>query len=160
ARIQGARSFSDLTESQLRLTSVVAGTATILLFGAAVDMFGFVPSLIAALLFAVAPLPVYYDRYFIHESLFCAATFGLILSGWRVFRRSSIGCAALAGACAALMLACKETAILHFAALAAAGLVFWLWNLHAKSSARSIRVGPLLAAGAAFLALLAILFTW
>ena len=46
-------------------------------------MFGFVPCLLAALLFAVAPLPVYYDRYFIHESLFCAATFGLILSGWR-----------------------------------------------------------------------------
>src|SRR5215472_7642085 len=34
ARIQGAKSFSDLTESELRLTSVVAGTATILLFGA------------------------------------------------------------------------------------------------------------------------------
>ncbi len=80
ARMQGARSFSDLTESELRLTSVVAGTITILLFGAAVEMFGFVPSLLAAMLFALGPLPVYYDRYFIHESLFCAATFGLILS--------------------------------------------------------------------------------
>ena len=84
-RVQGAKSFSDLTESELRLTPVVAGTVTILLFGAAVEMFGFVPSLLAALLFAVAPLPVYYDRYFIHESLFCAATFGLILSGWRAY---------------------------------------------------------------------------
>ena len=87
ARMQGARSFSDLTESELRLMPVVAGTVTILLFGAAVEMFGYLPSLLAAILFAIGPLPVYYDRYFIHESLFCAATFGLILSGWRASKR-------------------------------------------------------------------------
>ncbi len=91
ARMQGAKSFSDLTESELRTTTVVAGTITILFFGAAAEMFGVVPCLLAALLFAVAPLPVYYDRYFIHESLFCAATFALILSSWRAFRQSSIG---------------------------------------------------------------------
>ena len=96
-RAQGAKSFSDLTESELRLVPVVAGTVTILLFGAAVEMFGFMPSLIAAMLFAVAPLPVYYDRYFIHESLFCAATFGLILSGWRASQTRSARQAALAG---------------------------------------------------------------
>lgn len=132
ARLQGAKAFSDLTESELRLTSVLAGTVTILLFGAAVEMFGFVPCLIAALLFAAAPLPVYYDRYFIHESVFAVATFGLILTGWRACKRGSAGQAALAGACAALMLACKETAVLHFFALAAAALVFWLWNLRGK----------------------------
>ena len=152
ARMQGAKSFSDLTESELRLTSVVAGTITILLFGAAVEMFGFVPCLLAALLFAVAPLPVYYDRYFIHESLFCAATFGLILSGWRASETRSVGYAALAGACAALMLACKETAILHFFALAAAAFVFWIWNLRGKRLAESLRPGPLLAAAGTFLA--------
>src|SRR5438270_4324236 len=73
-RMQGARSFPDLAESQLRLTAVVGGTVAILLFGAAVDLFGCAPCMLAALLFAVTPLPVYYDRYFIHESLFCAAT--------------------------------------------------------------------------------------
>ena len=91
-------------------------------------MFGFIPSLIAAILFAIAPLPVYYDRYFIHESLFCAATFGLILSGWRASKTRSVRHAALAGACAALMLACKETALLHFFALAAAAIVFRFRN--------------------------------
>ena len=160
ARMQGARSFSDLTESELRLTSVLAGTITILLFGAAVEMFGFVPSLLAALLFAVAPLPVYYDRYFIHESLFCAATFGLILSGWRACKTSFVRYAALAGACAALMFASKETAILHLFALAAAVFVFWLRNVRDKSFARSFRPGPLLAASSTFMVLLVILFTW
>jgi len=160
ARMHGAKSFSDLTESELRLTSVVAGTVTILLFGAAVEVFEFIPCLLAALLFAVAPLPVYYDRYFIHESLFCAATFGLILSGWYACKTSSIAYAALAGACAALMLAGKETAILHFFALIAAALVYKVWNVRGKSIAKWLRPGPPLAAVATFLALIVVLFTW
>jgi uncharacterized protein (TIGR03663 family) len=158
-RFQGAKAFSDLTESELRLTSVVAGTLTILLFGAAVDMFGFAPCVVAALLFACAPLPVYYDRYFIHESLFVAATLGLILTGWRAWRERSLVHTALAAACAALMLACKETAVLHFIALVGAALVFWLWNL--RGERRSVfRVGAVLTAVAVFLLLTVLLFTW
>jgi uncharacterized protein (TIGR03663 family) len=159
-RLQGAKAFSDLTESDLRLTSVLAGTVTILLFGAAVETFGFAPCLIGALLFAGASLPVYYDRYFIHESLFGAATFGLILSGWRACRNNSIGQAALAGACAALMLACKETAILHFCALAAAAFVFWLWHLRGKGVRGLLRPTQVLAAAVVFLLFSMILFTW
>ena len=48
-RMQGAKSFSDLTESELRDRTGLAGTVTILLFGAAAEMFGFVPCLLAAL---------------------------------------------------------------------------------------------------------------
>jgi len=160
ARMQWAKQFADLTESELRLTTVLAGTVTILLFGAAVEMFGFVPCLIAALLFACAPLPVYYDRYFIHESLFNAATFGLILAGWRACRKSSALLVALAAACAALMLACKETAVLHILALAAAALVFWLWNLHRKSLGGLWQPKAVLAAAAVFLLVTVTLFTW
>ncbi len=150
AQLGGAKNFSELTETQLRLTPVIIGSAMILLFGAAVEMFGFIPCLVAALLFAFAPLPVYYSRYFIHETLFVAATFGLMLSGWwagsrcepkivgQASRLSSsclehdrqdvcptIFSAALAGLCAALMLACKETAVIHFFALAIAALAGW-----------------------------------
>lgn len=160
ARIQGAKAFPDLTESELRLATVLAGTVTILLFGAAVEMFGFVPCLVAALLFAGAPLPVYYDRYFIHESLFAAATFGLILAGWRACKRHSAGQAVLAAACAALILTCKETAVLHLFALAAAAFVFWLWNLRGKSLAGFWRPKAVLAAVAVFLLLSIMLFTW
>src|SRR5471032_3216647 len=116
-RLCGAKNFSDLTESQLRLAPVLAGTATVLLFGAGVEIFGFIACLIAALLFAFAPLPMYYSRYFIHETLFVAATLGLILSGGRAWRTNAVLPAALSGFCAALMLACKETAVLHFLAL-------------------------------------------
>lgn len=159
AGIQGAKSFPDLTERELRLTSVMAGTITILLFGAAVEMFGFMPCLIAALLFAFSPLPVYYDRYFIHESLFCAATFGLILSGRRALKSRSIKAAILAGACAGVMFAAKETAVLHFVAMVAAAIVFWMWNFKEKSL-RPSRLAPWIATVVTFVAIVAILFTW
>ena len=160
ARMQRAKAFSDLTESELRRTTVLAGTVTILLFGAAVEMFGFVPCLIAALLFAAAPLPVYYDRYFIHESLFGAATFGFILSGWRACKERSTAQAVLAAACAALMLACKETTFLHLIALSAAAFVFWRWNLRGKGLGGLWRLQAVLAGAAAFLLLSVMLFTW
>jgi len=124
-RLAGVKKFPDLTESQLRLVPVLAGSATVLLFGAAVEIFGFIPCLVAALLFAFAPLPVYYSRYFIHETLFVAATLGLIISGGRAVQKKSLRSAALAGFCAALMLACKETAGLHFFALGLAAAVAW-----------------------------------
>ncbi len=160
ARLQGARTFSNLTESELRLTTVLAGSITILLFGAAAEMFGFVPCLIAALLFAVAPLPVYYDRYFIHESIFAGATFGLILTGWRACQRRSVGNAVLAGACAALMLASKETAVLHFFTLTSAAFVFQRWNRRAKSTVSPWQPKAALAGSAVFLLLCLMLFTW
>ena len=122
AQLGGAKNFSELTETELRLTPVIIGSAMILLFGAAVEMFGFIACLVAALLFACAPLPVYYSRYFIHETLFVAATLGLILSGGRALKNNSAGFAALAGLCAALMLAGKETAVIHFFALACAAI--------------------------------------
>jgi len=160
ARMQGAKAFSDLTESDLRLTTVMAGTVTILLFGAAVEMFDFLPCLIAALLFSLAPLPVYYDRYFIHEAIFSAATFGLILTGWRARNGRSAVQAVLAGACAALMLASKETAVLHFFALAGAAFVFWRWNLRGRNPGGLWRPGAALAAAAIFLLLSIMLVTW
>jgi len=160
AKMQGANAFADLTESDLRLTIVLAGSLTILLFGAAVELFGFLPCLIAALLFAFAPLPVYYDRYFIHESLFVASTFGLILTGWRAWKLRSAAQTALAAACAALMLASKETALLHLLALAAAAIAFWRWNLRGKSLGSPWRPKTMLPAAGAFLLISILLFTW
>jgi uncharacterized protein (TIGR03663 family) len=156
AQLCGAKNFASLTESELRLTPVIVGSATILLFGAAVEMFGFLPCLIAALLFAIGPLPVYYSRYFIHETLFVAATFGLLLAGWRAMKNNSVAFSALAGLCAALMLACKETVVIHFAALGLAGLTGWLLN-RAISITPSVKI--LFTAALTFLVAFILLFT-
>ena len=155
-RLEGAKKFSDLTEAQLRLAPVLVGSATILLFGAAVEIFGFIPCLFAALLFAFAPLPVYYSRYFIHETLFVAATLGLILAGARALLKNSLSAAALAGLCAALMLACKETAALHFFALGFAVAIGW--RLRATGKIPSLQIW--LAAAISFLIAGILLFTW
>jgi uncharacterized protein (TIGR03663 family) len=159
-KLQGAKSFSDLTESELRLASVLIGTATVLLFGAGVEMFGFVACLVAALLFAFAPLTVYYNRYFIHETFFVAATFGLILSVCRTLQKKSIPSATLAGFCAAFMLACKETAPLHFFALMLAGFVCWIFCPHKKLAVDFLPLKIILTAFAVFLFVVILLFTW
>jgi uncharacterized protein (TIGR03663 family) len=156
ARLCGAKDFATLTETQLRLTPVIVGSVTVLLFGAGVEMFGFIPCLIAALLFVVAPLPVYYSRYFIHETLFVAATLGLILSGWRAFKGNSVQAAAVAGLCAALLVGCKETSVIHLFALAlAVAAAFWIKPREKLPSFKVLAV-----ALGVFLATLIVLFTW
>ncbi len=171
-KLLGAKNFTGLTEAQLRLVPVVTGAATVLLFGAGVETLGFTTCLIAALLFAFAPLPVYYSRYFIHETLFVAATLGLILSGWRALQKRTLLSAGIAGFCAALMLACKETAVIHFFALAVALMVF-RFGMPGAVSARTDKilksVGPMPGASIAKIIFAAItvftftmilLFTW
>lgn len=159
-RAEGAHNFASLTESGLRLVPALAGSATVLLFIAAIEPFGFVPALVAALLFAFAPLPVYYGRDFIHETLFVAATLGLLCAGSRALRRPSISAAAITGTCAALMLATKETAVLHFAAIAAATLIAWLISRKSNSAPIRIRFQTLAVALASFLLIALLLFTW
>jgi uncharacterized protein (TIGR03663 family) len=123
AKLSGARNLSDLTETELRLVPVIVGSLTVLLFGAGVEMFGFIACLIAALLFAISPLSVYYSRYFIHETVFVAVTLGLIISGWRALKTNSLPAAALTGLLAALLVGCKETFVIHFFALGLASVI-------------------------------------
>jgi len=159
ARLCGARNFAELTETELRLTPVIAGSITVLLFGAAVEMFGFATCLIAALLFAIAPLPLYYNRYFIHESVFVAATLGLMIFGWRALRTKSLTAATVAGLLAGLLVGCKETFIIHFFAL---GMAAVAWILLRDGLAPKRRPsGKIVAFGiAAFIVTVVLLFSW
>ncbi len=156
ARLGGAHNLAELTESELRIGPALAGVATVLLFGAAVEMFGFIACVTAALLFALGALPVYYSRYFIHETLFTGATFGLILAGWRMLNTHSISSAILTGFCAALMLASKETVVIHFFALGVAGLAGW--RLLPAETFR--RWQPFAIAAAVFIVVTVLLYTW
>ncbi len=112
AQLGGAKSFTELTESQLRLSTVLAGTFTVLLLGAGVEMFGFIPlprRRAAVRLRAAAGLlqPLFHPRNLVRRGDARPDS----------FRRNSLLSAALAGFCAALMLACKETAVIHYFAL-------------------------------------------
>lgn len=159
-RLQGAQKLSDLSESQVRVTNVLAGTVTILLFGAASEIWGFLPCALAALLFACAPLSVYYDRYFIHESLFVALTYAFLLSAWRVWRTGStlmlVSCAAIA----AMMFACKETAVLQLFAVSVAAFITWRVKGRIKTRAALLQPVKILIALLVFVTVTALLFTW
>jgi uncharacterized protein (TIGR03663 family) len=159
-RLQGARSFADLTEAGLRLAPVLAGTLTLLLFGAAVDIFGFAPCLIAAVLTAVAPLPLYFDRYFIHEPLLAAATFLLLLAACGLWSCTTAWRAALAGAAGAVMLATKETAVLNLAALVIAACCSRFWLAKGAPADRRQVFRAVIAASATFLLVSLAFYSW
>ncbi len=160
AQLCGATKFADLTEVQLRLTPVIVGSATVLLFGAGVDLFGFAACVVAALLFAIAPLPLYYSRYFIHETLFVAATLGLILSAGKALNTHSLLATALVGLCAGLMLATKETAVIHFFALGVSACG-WIWSARPKMMpSRLTGLGILLLGVGIFAITTILLFAW
>ena len=159
-KLEGARDFAGLTEAGLRLSPVLAGTATVLLFAEGVEMFGFVTCCVAALILVLAPLPVYYNRYFIHESWFVAATWAAILAAWHAVHRQSVSAGAVTGFFAALMLACKETAPLHFCSLALGGVIWWLISPRRESLVTWPPRIVVYAGLAAFLFTTILLFTW
>ena len=126
AKLLGAHSFTELNEYALRMTPVLMGALAILLFLPLARALGWT-ALAAALLWAVAPLPLYYSRYFIHETGFVAATLAVLGCGLRTAVATTpawgLAWALAGGAAAGLMLAFKETAVLNLAALGLAALV-------------------------------------
>ena len=163
AKTAGAKKLADLSEFTVRLVPVIWGALTILLFAGVATQAGIVSAIFAALLFVVAPLTVYYNRYFIHETLFVAATLALMLSGWRTLENKSNKAAVAAGLSAGFMLACKETALLHFAAFGVAGL-WWMFVRREAIDRRGLHWRALIRCGlialAAFVILVLALYTW
>jgi uncharacterized protein (TIGR03663 family) len=78
---------------------------------------GTVATLSAALLVAVSPGAVYLSRYFIHESLFVFFTLGIVVACIWAYDTRRPGYLIWAGACAALLFATKETAMISVAVL-------------------------------------------
>lgn len=167
ARAAGARNLAGLDERMLRLVPVIVGALAVLLFVTVARETGMIAATIAALLWAFAPLPLYYSRYFIHETLFAAATLGLISFGWRAIDLGSLAYGLAAGACAGVMLACKETALLNYAAVGAAA-VWWLFDArHVRNEAVgrapvhwSRVLVAVSAASAACLLFVLLIYTW
>jgi uncharacterized protein (TIGR03663 family) len=116
ARVNGIRDFAGLNESTLRTAPVLSGVLGVLLFAWLVRGMGLSSAFAGAFLWSVTSLPVYYSRYFIHETLFVGATLGLILSGQRMWQERSLFWAVATGFFVGLMLGCKETAVVAFMA--------------------------------------------
>lgn len=117
AWLAGARRHVDLDEVTLRLVPALLGIALAAAHAGARRSLGTPAALVAALLTALSPGLVYYSRYYIHETPLVLASFGLLLAVLSYLRRPRAGAAILAGACAGLMHATKETAAIALASL-------------------------------------------
>jgi uncharacterized protein (TIGR03663 family) len=119
ARLQGVRRYVDVDEAALRSVPAAVGTLLVAAHVLARPALGTVGAAFAALFCALSPAMVFYGRYYIHEVLLVAWSFGALASVCLYLRRPSAGAALAAGASAGLMLATKETAPIALAALAA-----------------------------------------
>lgn len=116
----------EISDFRIRLIPLVFGVAVVGVGMVALRGLGGWTALAWGALAAGAPLAVIYGSYFVQESLLAFFTFGLLFAAFRYVERPGTGWAVAVGASAGLMVATKETAVLHFAALVLALVVaFW-----------------------------------
>ena len=118
AWLSGVGRYPGLSETILRVVPAVFGLLLIALSFLIGNSLSSTAGLLAALFTAFSPALVYYSRYYIPETLLVCFSAALLLCGLQFARRPSVAWAAAAGACAGLMYATKETAVLAFAAMA------------------------------------------
>jgi len=161
AWLAGAQTRADLSESLLRLTSVVFGVGLILLLGLTRGTMGPVATVVAAVLIAVSPAMVFYSRYYIHEMLLVVFTFGFLACGWRYLQKPCRGWMLGVGVCLGLMQATKETYVFSVVSAGGALAGVWLWGkLRCEPVlAWRVRGGHVLWGVAAFLVVSVTLFT-
>ncbi len=126
--LSGAKDFSQVSATTLRLVPVVFGAGLVLLLWLMADGLGRAGTILAGLLTVVSPALVFYSRYFIHEMLLVWCTLLLLAAGWRYSRSRRLGWALLGGMALGLMYATKETFVLALAAMAGAAVLTLLWD--------------------------------
>ena len=112
AWLRGQSRYVEIDEVTLRSVPAALGVALVAAHLAARGSLGTEAAAIAAILAAISPAMVFYSRYFIHETALVFFSFGALLAACRYLRSPGAGPALLAGACAGLMVATKETASL------------------------------------------------
>ena len=116
AWLSSGTSFAALSETTLRLVTVRFGLGFILLLFLLKNDLGREASLFAGIFAAVSPVMVYYNRFFIQESLLVFFVWGGLIFAWRYFQKPSALWAVLTGLFAGMAYTTKETSILAFAA--------------------------------------------
>jgi uncharacterized protein (TIGR03663 family) len=123
ARVRGAARYQELDEVTLRIVPAVGGVAMVAAHILLVPVIGVGAAATAALLAALSPAFVFYNRYYIHETLLVAFSFGAIVALWRYLRNPRMAWAVAAGACSGLMCATKETWVIAFGCIMVALLL-------------------------------------
>lgn len=130
-------SFSAMTETLLRAVPAVIGILGCVLIP--LSFFGrkTVPVVVAGTLLAVSKISIFYSGYFIQEIIL--VVFAWCAAGIWFFRKKTITNAVLAGVCAGIAIASKETWLLMAAAFALGGAGIALLNRHFHKPKESVR---------------------
>ena len=134
-RMSGGNSLAQTTETHLRLVPAICGILLIAGLWLIRDGIGRGAILCAAVLCAASPSMIFYSRYYIQEMLLVCFTFFAIAALWRSANSGMLlrfVWLAVAGACAGLMHATKETCIIALFAMVVAGLGVMLFSLLAR----------------------------
>ena len=122
-----ARERYGLTTFTIRLVPAVFGLATIVLVLLLRKRLGTVTTLAAGMMLAVSPGAVYLSRYFIHETLFVFFTLGIVVAAVWFWDERNPSYLIPAAACAALLFATKETAMISVGVLLIALALTWVY---------------------------------
>jgi uncharacterized protein (TIGR03663 family) len=145
AWLRGSRTYAGLSESLLRVVPVFFGVALVLMPLLLAKGLGQAAALAAAALTAVSPAMVFYSRYYIPEMLLVCFCFGVIAFAYRYAQTRAVIWALLAGACAGLAYATKETAVIALGAMVLAMALAGVRKVPALPAIAALIVGLLIA---------------
>jgi uncharacterized protein (TIGR03663 family) len=126
AWLKGKSTYTDLTESTLRIVPVIFGILLVVMPLLLVDGFNKATALVAAAITAISPAFVFYSRYYIPEMLLVFFTFAVIICGYRYAQSRKIVWAVLTGLFAGLCCITKETWIIAFGSMVFALVIIML----------------------------------
>ena len=120
AWLRGESRYVEIDEVTLRSVPAALGVALVAAHLGARGFLGPEGAVVAAILAAISPGMVFYSRYFVHETPLVFFSFGALLAACWYLRSPGVSPALLAGTCAGLMVATKETASLALGCMALA----------------------------------------
>lgn len=128
AKAAGATSLASMDEWSLRWPAALSSLLLLLLIAPLARFVGPAAALVAAFLWALNPMAVYYGRYAIHESLFVSLTLAFLLALPKALQNRDWRWQATCALLAALMIATKETAVISVVGAFLAALVQTTWR--------------------------------
>ena len=114
AWIKGQTTYQSLDEATLRIVPALSGLLLMAFLFFFIKEWKWEFVLVSGILFAIAPALVFYNRYFIHESLLAFFSFAFLLSGYKYLAGRKIAWLVVTGVFAGLMHATKETCVINY----------------------------------------------
>ncbi|MDH4219605.1 MAG: TIGR03663 family protein [Candidatus Aminicenantes bacterium] len=123
AWISSGTSFASLDEKTLRMVPAIFGVGVVLLLLLLRGGYSSSTIFFSGILAAVSPVMVYYNRFYIQETLLVFFLVGAIATSWRYHQDRTWGWAAATGFFCGMVYATKETSLIVFGSLIASLLL-------------------------------------